>query len=74
MPGPESARLDFDAADVFLKQARAAHQAGDHNLCLAACKMVEVALGLTGRAAPAHLHTAHLAQAGVGSPSAAAAD
>lgn len=35
---------DFSAAEMFLKQAREAHEAGDKQRCIAACKLVVIAL------------------------------
>lgn len=50
---------DFDAAALFLQHAREAHDKGDAVQCLAACKLVAVALNL--RESPnGKLHTAHL--------------
>jgi hypothetical protein len=41
------AAIDFDNASLFLEQARAAHQRGDHSTCLAARKLVAIALNLS---------------------------
>ena len=51
---------NFDAAEEFIRQARAADESGDLNLRLAACKMVSIALGLDGLAPNGKMHTAHL--------------
>lgn len=50
---------DFDNAAVFLQQARAAHERGDRTTCLAAVKLVAIALNLTEGPKPA-FHTRHL--------------
>lgn len=51
--------VDIDAAETFLKAARAAHEAGDAAMFIAARKLVTVALGLSdGR--NARLETQHL--------------
>lgn len=39
-------KIDFDAAEVFLKEARQAFQAGDETRCKANCRLVAVALDL----------------------------
>lgn len=51
--------VDFESAEEFLRQARAAHQAGDRTLYIAACKLVAVALYMTETAGVC-LHTRHL--------------
>lgn len=43
-PRPE---VNFDAADLFLREARAAHDRGDKHRCSAACRMVGIALQIT---------------------------
>lgn len=51
--------VDLDAAEIFLKQAREAQQAGDRVKLVAARKLIAVALGLTDGPAGI-LHTKHL--------------
>lgn len=51
--------LDFDAAEIYLRYAREAHEQGNNIRCFAACKMVAVALQLTDQPAPI-IHTSHL--------------
>lgn len=41
----ETAEIDFDAAQTFMREARAAYKAGDRRKARAACVMVAVALG-----------------------------
>lgn len=54
-------KRDFDAAEIFLKQARQAQEKGDERTCTAALKLVEVALGL--REGPnGKMHTGHIAR------------
>lgn len=48
----KSEQIDFAGAQIFLDQARKAFEAGDSNLCLAARKMVSIALLLTGEPRP----------------------
>lgn len=55
----EEAPIDFDHAALFLEQARAAYQRGDHAACLAARKLVAIALNLTEGPKPV-FRTAHL--------------
>jgi hypothetical protein len=52
---------DFSAAEMFLRQAREAHELGDQLKCLAARKLVAVALGLS-EGPNGKLHTGHLAR------------
>lgn len=54
------ARADFDAAAMYLTQAKEAAAAGDQNREAAAKRMVMVALGLTD--ARPRIHTGHLAK------------
>jgi len=51
--------LDFDNAALFLQQAREAHQQGDDAKCLAARKLVAIALNLTEGPKPV-FRTKHL--------------
>lgn len=56
---PPEQPIDYDSAELFLRKAREAHQAGDHVQCLAARKLVAIALHLRDTP-PAHIHTGHL--------------
>jgi hypothetical protein len=51
--------IDFAAAEVFLQQARTAHEQGDQVRCLAARRLVAIALQLT-EGPNGKIHTAHL--------------
>jgi hypothetical protein len=51
--------IDFDNAAVFLQQAKEAHERGDHVGCIAAVKLVKIALNLTDGVKPA-FRTKHL--------------
>lgn len=51
--------INFDAAEMFLKKAREAHDSGDKVTCLAACRMVMVALHLSD-GPPVDIRTNHL--------------
>jgi hypothetical protein len=51
--------IDFESAELFLQQAREAHQQGDATKCMAARKLVAIALNLTDGPRPA-IQTAHL--------------
>lgn len=42
---PDPVEPNFDAAQTFLDQARAAKIRGDEQTCKAACKLVRIALG-----------------------------
>ena len=53
--------IDFFAAEMYLAQAKKAHEDGDERLSAAACRMVAVALGLDDRSSPI-IHTEHLAK------------
>ena len=51
--------INFEAAEMFLKQAKEAHETGDQVKCFAARKMVAVALHL-GDGPPVDIRTSHL--------------
>lgn len=51
--------IDFDSAAMFLEQAKTAHRTGDEKSCLAARKLVAIALGLTDGPV-VRIHTGHL--------------
>jgi hypothetical protein len=51
--------INFDAAEMFLREARQAHEQGDKIKCLAARMMVTVALHLSA-GAPVDIRTNHL--------------
>lgn len=53
--------IDFDAAEIFLKRARLAHEGGDKQTCTAALKLMAVALCLS-EGPNGKLHTGHLAR------------
>lgn len=52
-------RVDFDAAELFLAEARKAYGAGDVKGYTAACRLVAIALNLIGGPAP-QIHTGPL--------------
>ena len=52
-------RVDFVAAEMYLAQAKKAHDDGDEHRSMAARKMVAVALDLNARPGPI-IHTKHL--------------
>lgn len=51
--------INFDAAEIFLRQAREAFETGDRVCFIAARKMVAIALQLDG-GPPVRIHTSHL--------------
>lgn len=52
--------IDFDNAEVFLRQAREAHARGDGKLCSAALYLLAKAVCLQGGPRGTVMHTAHL--------------
>lgn len=55
----EDIAINFEAAEMFLQQAKEAHESGDELKCFAARKMVAVALHLN-EGPPIDIRTRHL--------------